>query len=595
MTWVPRGGVPLDFPVFLFVLLSIVSTSWAAYPWAAYQLAMNILCVALCYFLLRCIGVQTDGAMEAKWLMAVVLLSGTLQLIYVVIQSYFLHVGRPAGTFDNPNFLADYLFFCVVISLHFAAGDSSRGLTARKILFPAIAVLMGCGVYLTHSRAMAAVAVGTFLFLVLIHRGKRKYRYLLGAAGGTAALLMAVASRFSTAVDPYTLARLNIWKAAWKTALAHPFGVGLGGYPFYWFRFRDPIENVPFRYWKTANTAHSQFFGILSELGFPGIFLALAVACPVIYLVWRESRREDRILPLCFIPLGAMIHAFFDVNLNVFAVALPVAACAALLANRNIRTVENKIHIPQVLRAGLAFIMLLCIGYSAATFLGYSHYEKGMDLLKRGKTDLAFRDFSSARRFDPLSSSYPDAVSSVYYRWFLQTRREEYLAVAVNMEQEAHAASPENPLHLSQVGFLLGELAKAVPGEEDRRRYRSFALAALNDSLQKDPYSIIALKRLAEIHRGAGEEAEARVVLERLIATEPNFVRAYLMLAGLEEAKNPGKAADNYRKAIALSLAFENKQLELGQRELFQIDRQGVRRRLDALEGRQIPSNAEGQ
>jgi tetratricopeptide (TPR) repeat protein len=239
--------------------------------------------------------------------------------------------------------------------------------------------------------------------------------------------------------------------------------------------------------------------------------------------------------------------------------------------------------------------MLLCIGYSAATFLGYSRYEKGMDLLKRGKTDLAFRDFSSARRFDPLSSSYPDAVSSVYYRWFLQTRREEYLAVAVTMEQEAHAASPENPLHLSQVGFLLGEQAKAVPGEEDRRRYRALALAALNDSLQNDPYSIIALKRLADIYRDAGEEAEARVVLERLIATEPNFARAYLMLAELEETSNPGKAAEHYRRAIALSLAFGNKQLEPGQRELFRIDRQGVRRRLDALGMRQIPSNTDGQ
>jgi O-antigen ligase len=430
MTQVPRGWVPLDFPMFLFMLLSIISTSWAAYPWAAYQLAMNILCVALLYYLLRCIGREADGAMEAKWVMTIVLLSGMLQLIYMVFQSYFQHVRRPAGTFDNPNFLADYLFFGLVISLHFASGDSSRTLTARKILFCVIAVLLGYGVYLTHSRAMTAVAVGTFLFLLLLPRWKGKYHYLLGAAGGTAALLLAVASRFSTVVDPYTLARLNIWKAAWKTALAHPFGVGLGGYPFYWFRFRDPIENVPFRYWKTANTAHSQFFGILSDLGFPGIFLALAVACPVIYLVWRESRREDRILPLCFIPLGAMIHAFFDVNLDVFAVALPVAACTALLANRNIPTEEGKFSLPRVLRTGLIFIMLLCIGYSAATFLGYSRYEKGMDLLKQGKTDLAFRDFSSAREFDPLSSIYPDAVSSVYYRWFLQTRREEYLAIA---------------------------------------------------------------------------------------------------------------------------------------------------------------------
>jgi tetratricopeptide (TPR) repeat protein len=147
-------------------------------------------------------------------------------------------------------------------------------------------------------------------------------------------------------------------------------------------------------------------------------------------------------------------------------------------------------------------------------------------------------------------------------------------------------------MHLSQVGFLLGKLAEALPGEEERRRSRAFGLAALNESLRKDPHSIVALYRVAEIHRGAGEETEARAVLERCIATEPNFVRAYLMLGGLEEAKSPRKAAGHYRKAIALSLAFENKPLDPGLAELFRMDRQEVQRRLDALEGRQISTNA---
>lgn len=595
MTRVPRGWVPFDFPVSLFVLLSIVSTSWAAYPWAAYQLSMNVLCVGLIYYLLRCLGVQTDGAMEAKRVLTVVLLAGMCQLAYVFFQSYLQHIERPAGTFDNPNFLSDYLFYGVVISLYFGGGDATRGFRVRKILFTALAVLMGCGVYLTRSRAMAVVAAGIALFLVLIYRGKNRYHYLLGAAGGTAALLIAVSSRFSTTVDPYTFERLNIWKAAWKTALTHPFGVGLGGYTFYWLRFRGPMEDAVFRYGKTANTAHSQFFGILSELGFPGILLALFVAGSVLYLVWREGRREDRILPLCIIPLGAMIHAFFDVNLDVFGVVLPVAVCVALLANRNTRPDGKSIPLSFVLRGGLASIALLAIGYSTATFLGYSHYEKGMDLLKKGETDLAYADFSSAGRFDPLSSIYPDAVSSVYYRWFLQTRRPEYLAAAVNMEQEAHVASPENPLYLSQAGFLLGELAGTAMGEEERRRCQEFALAALNDSLQKDPYSIIALLRIAEIHRRSGEEDKERAVQEKVIAIEPNLVKAYVALAKLEEAKHPAEAAEHYRKAISLSEALRDKPLEPGQRELLRIDRQDVQRRLDAFARGHFPSNVTGQ
>jgi tetratricopeptide (TPR) repeat protein len=441
---------------------------------------------------------------------------------------------------------------------------------------------------------MLMVAAGVSLFLILSVR-ERRALWLAGAGGSAALLLAAVASRFSTAVDPYALGRLYIWHAAWKTALAHPFGVGLGGFKFFWLRLRDPIENATFHYGRTADTAHSQFFGILSELGFPGILLALAVAASVLVLARRESRRPDRILPLCLIPLGAMIHAFFDVNLNVFAVALPVAACAALLANRNVRAEGEGVLLSPVLRGGLSLIPILGILYSAAGSLGLAHHHRGLESLKEGKADRSLRDFSLARRFDPLCSAYPDAVSSVYFRWYLQTRRPEYLAAAVNAEQEAHIASPEDPLHLSQLGFLLGEFAEAFPTEDLRRTYRGFALAALRESLRKDPYSIVAHVRTAEILRRSGEEGEARSMLARLIAIEPNAAQAYLLLARLEEGLDPRKAAARYRKAIDISLGFAGKPLENWEKEMLRIDRREVERRIDALEKGQFPSHDEGQ
>jgi tetratricopeptide (TPR) repeat protein len=271
-------------------------------------------------------------------------------------------------------------------------------------------------------------------------------------------------------------------------------------------------------------------------------------------------------------------------------VVLPVAACVALLVNRNAPLTAGTVPLSRFLRAGPIAVALLCIAYSAATFLGWSRYEKGMDLLKRGETNLAFAQFSGAKRLDPLKSDYPDALSSVYYRWFLRTRSPEYLAAAVNLEQEAHAASPENPLHLSQTGFLLGELAEAVPGDAQRRTFRDLALAALDDSLRKDPHSIVALLRTAEIRRRAGETAKERVALERLVAAEPNFAKAYLLLAELEATRDPRKAEGYYRKAIAISCAFEKEPLEPEERELLRIDRPSVTERLEKLERGHLPS-----
>jgi len=595
---VPRvawGWSRLDLPAAVFVLYSIVATAWAVYPWAAYQYALNILCVGLVYFLVRCLDGEGDGGREEGRVLAAILLAATVQVALEMFQQFTGRANGPWGSFANSNFLADYLFFGIVVSLYLAGGKTAAGSTVGKILYFPLAALMVYGIFLTQSRAMAAVAAGVSLFLIVTARGRQRRLYLAGAAAGGALLAAAVASRFSAALDPYAFSRLNIWKAAWKTAVSHPFGVGLGGYKFFWLRFREPIEGAVFRFGKTADTAHSQFFGILSELGFPGAFLAVAAACAVLILIRRESRREDRILPLCLIPLGAMIHAFFDVNFDVLGIALPVAACVALLANRNARREREGIRLSPLIRSGLSLILLPCLAYSAATYIGYARYRSGLEYLKKGNTHEAMKEFSSAGRFDPLSSDYPDAVSSVYYRWFLQTRRAEYLAAGVNEEQQAVAASPENPLHRSQAGFLLGEFAETVPEEDLRRRYRDFSLSALDESLRKDPYSIIARMRKAEILRRAGREVEAREALERLVAIEPNAVKAYLALARMEKAGNPRKAAELYRKVISLSRELESRPMEVSQREFLRIDLPEVERRVETLERGHFPSRSEGQ
>lgn len=573
----------IDLPAMLFLLYMLLSTGWAVYPWAAYQFAMNILAVALVYLLLRLEGINGDGEKEAERILATVMIAGTAQVAWELFQFFSGQSARPGGAFTNPNYLAGYLFFGVVASIHFGTRKAPGAHPAKRWPFLALAALMGYGIFLTRSRAMVAVAAGVFLFLILCFRGRRMLR-VAGACGGVGLLLAAGAARFSTAADPYALGRIQIWKAAWKTALAHPFGVGLGGYKFYWFRYRDPIENAAFRYGRTADTAHSQFFGILSELGFPGIILALAVAVSVLVLMLRESRRDDRILPLCLIPLGAMIHAFLDVNLDLFAIALPVAACTALLAARNVRPRGEGALLFPALRAGLALILVPCIAYSVAGYAGLSRYHRGLESLKGDRTEQAMNDFSSARGFDPLNSAYPDAISSVYYRWFLSTRGVEYLAAGIDAEQQAVAASPENPLHLSQAGFLLGELAEATAPGESRNMYRGFALSALGESLRKDPHSIVALIRTAEVFRRNGEPRKARAALERLIASEPNAVRGYLLLAQIEEEEDPAAAAAHYRKAIALSVEFEGKQLEKWEKEMFRVDRREIERRIETIE-----------
>ncbi len=586
--------LPMDVPGLFFLVYAILSTGWAAYPWAAYQFALNIVCVGLVYLLVRSAESQDEWKAEANRILAVLILAGTFEVGWQLFQYASGRSARPGGSFANPNVLAGLLFFAGIAAIHFANGAKARGRPAARIACFVLAALLGAGICLTRSRAMVPAAAGVFLFLVLSVRG-RKAPWLFGGGAATALLLATTASRFSTASDPYALGRLKIWKAAWETALTHPFGVGLGGFKFFWLRFREPIEGAAFRYGKTAATAHSQFFGILSELGFPGILLALAVAFALLRLMWRESRREDRILALCLIPVVGMIHAFFDVSLDAFAVALPVAACAALLANRNTPEAADAPALSSVLRAGFSLVLIPCIVYAAMSGYGLVRYRHGLEALDKGDANGAMVDFTRAARTDPLCSAYFDGISSVYFRWYLKTGRTEYLAASVNTQQQAVAASPENPLHLSQTGYLLGELAEAAANRDVRRRFEGFALAALNESLAKDPYSVTALRRKAEILGRIGDPRAARAVLERIVRVEPNAASAYVLLARSEEKEDPREATAHYRKALALSAKFDGEPLEPWQRDLLRIDRRKVESRLDALETRHFSSGSGGQ
>ncbi|MBI5577182.1 MAG: O-antigen ligase family protein [Deltaproteobacteria bacterium] len=576
--------LPVDISVTVFLFYVTLSTTWAVYPWSALQYAMNVLAAASVYVLLRVQWMEGDTGKHAERLLLVMVVAGIVQSAWASYQYLYGQPGRASGSFANPNHLAGFLLFGVAAAVHFLKREVDRRNAAGIFVFGAFAFLMACSVVLTKSRAMIPVIAGAFLFLLLALRGRNAYRFLAGATASAAILAAVAAPRFSALVDPYAYSRWKIWKAAVRTALDHPLGAGLGGFKFFWLHYRDPIEGAVFRYWKTADTAHSQFFGFLSELGFPGVFLAATAAVSVLALVLRESRREDRILPLSLIPLAAMIHAFFDVNLDIPGITLPVAACTALLANRNMGSPRRGISVSPVIKSGISLILLPCLAYSVATFAGHRRYADGVEFLRKGDTERAMEGFSEASRIDPLNSGYPDAVASVHYRRFLASRHPQHLAASVDAERRAISASPWNPYHLSQAGFLMGELSKTFPDGESRRRLLSLSISTLEESLQRNPNDIVAQMRMADVLRISGMEMGARDILEKLIAVEPNAVRAYVMLADVEASAYPGKAAELYRKAIALSMELEGKSLEPSLREFVELDRDAIRQRVEILE-----------
>lgn len=159
----------------------------------------------------------------------------------------------------------------------------SRGGVTGRLLGAAAAIAAVAAIVGTGSRG-ATVAFGGATFYYWLILSKRK---MLGAvvlavvAAGVVALApasyfdrMKSIARYSE--DTSALARIRAWKAATAMALDHPLGVGAGNFNSAYGRYYMPGNAYGWgaRRWISA---HSVYFKILAEYGFPGLLLLLTI------------------------------------------------------------------------------------------------------------------------------------------------------------------------------------------------------------------------------------------------------------------------------------------------------------------------------
>jgi len=156
-------------------------------------------------------------------------------------------------------------------------------------------LFLGSALALSASRAVLIAVVPAVGILLLLRFGWRRGGVFL-LAGGIPALAFLgyqAAVRF-TSPDPYNYARLVMWKSAVRIFQSYPFGVGLGGYIYYWFATQSPVEGAFAKFGKYATTAHNEFLEVLAGLGAVGLVLFLLVLLVPMFLAvrgFRESRK----------------------------------------------------------------------------------------------------------------------------------------------------------------------------------------------------------------------------------------------------------------------------------------------------------------
>jgi probable O-glycosylation ligase (exosortase A-associated) len=264
----------------VFLGLILLSVPFAVVP----KRALDILTAALGYYFLFLIIVRV--VTSARRLLGVVaaLVAAHLFLIGMtpdIVLNTEVRTYIAGGTFlgDGNDFSAS-LCILIPMTILLALTVKRRWLALTVWIVVVIFILAIVGSQ-SRGATLGLAAVGAFLWLF----SKRKVASLMGIT--FAAMIMVLYAsdsyfeRMST-ISTYQTegsaqGRIKAWKAGTLMALDNPIlGVGAGGFPIAFGTTHRPKDLVGPMPWLTA---HSSYFLVLGELGFPGIvaFMALVI------------------------------------------------------------------------------------------------------------------------------------------------------------------------------------------------------------------------------------------------------------------------------------------------------------------------------
>jgi len=560
-----------------FVLLSIGHAFSSIYPWVSMQHALNIAMAAIILgWAYRIVRIDPDRARD--WVFLPICAVSVLQFVMALYQRFAGNF-RPRGTFDNTNFFAEFMAVAGVLCLsRFLAKGERSGIRMTSAV--GAVLFLGAALVLSASRAVLIAVVPAVGILLLLRFGWRRGGVFLLAGGVPALALLGyqAAVRF-TSPDPYNYARLVMWKSAVRIFQSYPFGVGLGGYKYYWFATQSPVEGAFAKYGKYATTAHNEFLEVLTGLGAVGLVFFLLVLLVPVFLAVRGFRGigEGRKWAVAGAAGGLLvsgIHAMFDFNFHeIGLVVLDAILLGALLAWFPLARSRFRIAVPPWLkRLGLAAAILL-LAVSTATVAGKTAHRVGVLRLQRGDIPGAERIFRMAIGVDPFCDTYPDAMAALGHRLYLEgirggsldsARAESLLTEVIRWEAKAIVLSPRDFQKTSRLSRLYVDRYGVSRSKEDLRASIDWAGRAL----EINPYSAEKLWDRADLLVMDRRQGEAITDLARAVSLEPNFCRGYAKLAKLTKGKDEPQSRAWEARAEKCREAARGRSLEENERWL---------------------------
>ena len=529
--------------VLAFVVLSIGHAFSSVYVWVSLQHALNIgmAGIFLSWAAMR-FRAPSERSIET-WFPVWFAVVAAIEVSLALYQRLAGGSTRPEGTFSNPVFLSEFLAVAAVFLTARAFWTREEDGLSRYTWGAGALLFLAAGLSLTGSRGVALALVPALGVLVVlrfgISRGWKMFLFL-----GLPVLIVFgwhSAARFFEA-DIYNYGRWGFWRAAWRIFSAHPFGVGLGGYKYFWFQTQEPFPQAFRHYAKSAHTPHNEYLEVLVGLGFLGLLLFLLVIVPPLVAAvkgWKdvpESRRGLAAGAFAALVLTG-VHAFVNFNFHEAGIfSTDALLLGGLLGALPAQSLGRSVALPPWLVRGGAFVCALLSISSVSLLAGTLVFERGTAAIRGGDIDSAEGYLKAASTLDPFRSTIPDSLSGLSYRRYMKTVPPygggdalEHLEESIRRQEKARDLCPMEQGYSYRLAQLFRERFRWTnkPGD------LVVSLGHWDDVLRINPYRVEALWEKASTLQATGRTGDAAEALLRAVSVEPNFCRGYVKLAEL--------------------------------------------------------------
>ncbi|MCI0567537.1 MAG: O-antigen ligase family protein [Acidobacteria bacterium] len=277
-----------------FMVVALLSCYHSPYPYASFLRILDwLLLLGVLTIALRRPWEEWEKSLLADCVLAAAALQASL-VLFGIFRGTSASLLKSFGLL-NTNHEAAYLLAAALLTLPRLDFRNLRGAsTVRAVVV--LLCLLSFTLLMSRGAFLGLLAGAAVLLAYRWRNLSPRERLVTGLSVGLvlAAGALALVSRFGLSEDPYRYKRLGIWGADLRCFAGHPLlGVGPGVFRHTAARFNFPLD-VPVRFGRSFETPHSDYLGLLAEMGVLGLTAGLFLLIRSLRALAGLRRQQDR-------------------------------------------------------------------------------------------------------------------------------------------------------------------------------------------------------------------------------------------------------------------------------------------------------------